>query len=547
MMLSRPLLRACFVIFAAATAPRRRRVTPVAARLRGGGVREPSSAWEASFRSVELDNARAVELEALNEKEHAAECKKVEGEAWHGPAALEGELPAFESFTVDGWTAPDCSDRVPPTVHVTATPIFTKEECANVVAMADAYAAKSGGWTGIEAGRYKVHGEWVKDIDGVREWFDGALRTRLYPALAELFPGVAADTSKLRVQSAYLFKYDAETRAATDVHVDSGLLSFTISLNSADEYDGGGTWFEAEDRLVEMDCGEATFRPGCVRHQGRPVARGERYIVGGFIMTTDEVEHGRRSVERGIAALGAANADANFAGRDGNAAGANVQGLSIDALGHAVRTAPRSAITHANLGFARRQAGDIEGASLCFEAVHELNPRDADAYFNHAQCRRALGQAARAATLFETAAALDPTDADAAYMVSLLAAEAGNLAHESRWLEKTLLADPQHTRALVNAAVVRGEAGDLDGELEYNERAVAADPSCPVARNALGAALGMRRRLEDALAQFQAVLDVNAGGDAAELARAKDLHGKVSHMVDRQKAAAAAAAAQDPS
>ena len=73
--------------------------------------------------------------------------------------------------------------------------------------------------------RYDVHGGWVKDIKGVREWFDGMLRTRLYPCLRGLFPNAAGDGSTLRVQSAYLFKYTAETGAATDVHVDSGLLS----------------------------------------------------------------------------------------------------------------------------------------------------------------------------------------------------------------------------------------------------------------------------------------------------------------------------------
>ena len=127
------------------------------------------------------------------------------------------------------------------------------------------------------------------------------LRTRLYPCLKQLFPNAAGDGSSLRVQSAYLFKYTAETGAATDVHVDSGLLSFTIALNEPEAYDGGGTWFESVDKLVEMPQGHVTFRPGHVRHQGRPLTRGTRYMIGGFIMREDVVEHGRRSIERGVA------------------------------------------------------------------------------------------------------------------------------------------------------------------------------------------------------------------------------------------------------
>ena len=68
---------------------------------------------------------------------------------------------------------------------------------------------------------------------------DPALQ-RLYPRFVEASGG----TESLLLQSAYLFRYDAASRAATDVHVDSALFSFTIALNAADEYDGGGTWYE---------------------------------------------------------------------------------------------------------------------------------------------------------------------------------------------------------------------------------------------------------------------------------------------------------------
>ena len=392
---------------------------------------------------------------------------------------------------------------------------------------------ESGFFIDIER-RYDVHGGWVKDIKGVKEWFDDMLRTRLYPCLRQLFPDAAGDGSSLRVQSAYLFKYTAETGAATDVHVDSGLLSFTIALNEPSEYDGGGTWFESVDRLVEMPRGHVTFRPGHVRHQGRPLTRGTRYMIGGFIMREDVVEHGRRSIERGVAALGGAVAEANFAAASGESTGVPPEQLAIDALEHAVQICPRVASAQLNLGTARQRVDDAAGAEVCFAAASSLSPRDPAAFFGRGQCLRELGRRQEAEPLFREASSLDALDADAAYMAALSASERGDFGSELRWLERALKADPKHAKSLVNRAVLYGEAGDLDNELACNRKAVEANPQSALAANALASCLGMRGLVDESLAVFARVLDGAGWGDAEELARAQKLHGVVTRMKAKQ-------------
>ena len=63
-------------------------------------------------------------------------------------------------------------------------------------------------------------------------------------------------------------------------------------------------------------------------------------MIGGFLMRADVCEHGRRSVERGVAALGGAVAEANFAAAAGAADAENPAQLALDALGHAVAVSP---------------------------------------------------------------------------------------------------------------------------------------------------------------------------------------------------------------
>ena len=182
-------------LLAATLAAARPRPTALRAALRrrGGDVVEAAAA------SCELSPGRAEELASLNEREHAAECIKVEGEAWSGALEPDTDIPRTDNFDIPDWYLPDLQKELRNNgdveIHVTKTPLFTKEECEHVIAMADAHATNAGGWGKIPAGRcvarrpvvyfvdierrYDVHGGWVKDIEGVKEWFDDMLRTRL--------------------------------------------------------------------------------------------------------------------------------------------------------------------------------------------------------------------------------------------------------------------------------------------------------------------------------------------------------------------------------
>ena len=86
---------------------------------------------------------------------------------------------------------------------------------------------------------------------------------------------------------------------------DENCLSFTIALNDAGAYEGGGTCFHALRPAGEPTApfapvtlnaeragGVVTF-PGKLRHGGAPVTRGRRYIIPLFIYV-DSNASGRR-------------------------------------------------------------------------------------------------------------------------------------------------------------------------------------------------------------------------------------------------------------
>lgn len=76
-----------------------------------------------------------------------------------------------------------------------------------------------------------------------------ALVQRIYPLLRSQFatflpPGEAP--LKLRVADGFIVKYDAEGgQAELKPHRDGSVFSFNIALNPADDFEGGGTWFNS--------------------------------------------------------------------------------------------------------------------------------------------------------------------------------------------------------------------------------------------------------------------------------------------------------------
>ena len=223
---------------------------------------------------------------------------------------------------------PDFDNELPHCIYVTKleTPIFTAKECQDVITIANEYFYNhhynNGTWTLLPSGQYQVAGFWIKDIPAIHDWFVRIVQTKLFPLLAQTFPNfVGKNPLDLCVDNAYVFQYTPETGRRTEIHTDSGCLSFTIALNSAKEFTGGGTWFEGlvlttnettsgvnettttnpnvtttttRGAVLEMDQGQVTIRPGGMKHCGQAVNSGVRYIIGGFCMHQKKPEYVRQ-------------------------------------------------------------------------------------------------------------------------------------------------------------------------------------------------------------------------------------------------------------
>ena len=93
------------------------------------------------------------------------------------------------------------------------------------------------------------------------------------------------DADDVRVHDAFVVKYDSrQGQRQLPIHCDQSDFSFTIALNSAGEYGGGGTFFEALGKpAAKPDIGGVVSFPGGLwAHGGEPITSGTRYRRDSF-------------------------------------------------------------------------------------------------------------------------------------------------------------------------------------------------------------------------------------------------------------------------
>ena len=65
-------------------------------------------------------------------------------------------------------------------------------------------------------------------------------------------------------------------------------FSFTVLLNPKTDFEGGGTYYEANDEVLQPDQGDILVHAGSMKHEGRPITKGVRYLMIGFLALKDD-------------------------------------------------------------------------------------------------------------------------------------------------------------------------------------------------------------------------------------------------------------------
>ena len=164
--------------------------------------------------------------------------------------------------------------------------IWSLEETALVRREVNHVVAEHG-WCKTRHASYQTTDLPCHQVARLDPWVRSTLSRRLFPRIMEHYK--LPTSQRLRFRDLFFVKYEACNGERSDLalHRDGSVLSFNMLLNAADEFTGGGTYFDATKRTVHVSQGDVMVHSGKVLHAGAPVRSGVRQILVGFLDVTD--------------------------------------------------------------------------------------------------------------------------------------------------------------------------------------------------------------------------------------------------------------------
>mmetsp|Transcript_94356 Transcript_94356/g.163110 ORF Transcript_94356/g.163110 Transcript_94356/m.163110 type:complete len:242 (-) Transcript_94356:407-1132(-) len=159
--------------------------------------------------------------------------------------------------------------------------------CEHIIEEAEKFAMTNGGWTTQRHKAYPTTDIPVAKIKPLEHVFE-RVRQAVIPFIEKVhtIPG----DKKWHFNDLFVVKYEWAPGKQFNLakHQDGSSFSFTVLLNPKTDFEGGGTYYEAYDKVIQPDQGDILVHAGSMRHEGRPISKGVRYLMIGFLALKDD-------------------------------------------------------------------------------------------------------------------------------------------------------------------------------------------------------------------------------------------------------------------
>lgn len=155
--------------------------------------------------------------------------------------------------------------------------IVTKEECAYIIAEAEAFAAKDG-WKNDRHDDHPTIDNEIDYIPKLKSFMYRMVYERIIPRIEYAFN---LPKGILGINELFVVKYNIGGQTFLEPHQDGSEFSFVLVLN--DEFEGGGTYFVDTKKHYDASVGSVVAFCGQNMHMGKEITKGVRYILAGFL------------------------------------------------------------------------------------------------------------------------------------------------------------------------------------------------------------------------------------------------------------------------
>lgn len=81
----------------------------------------------------------------------------------------------------------------------------------------------------------------------------------------------------------FIIRYDVNGVRELNAHKDNADVSFIMLINNPSDFDDGGTYFHLLNQTFFLKQGEILIFPGQLVHMAKPITRGKRFVMSGFL------------------------------------------------------------------------------------------------------------------------------------------------------------------------------------------------------------------------------------------------------------------------
>ena len=163
-----------------------------------------------------------------------------------------------------------------PIMNVFTFPLFNEDFCKKVIE----YANDKDEWETDRHDYYPTIDVLLEKI-GLDEAYARVLKEYADECAIHMWGLEGKNWRNLKSEN-FMIKYTEEKQGHLSLHHDYSDLSYVVALN--EDYKGGGTYFLRQKALHKGKTGHISLHPGAISHKhgGRPVHKGERYIIVSF-------------------------------------------------------------------------------------------------------------------------------------------------------------------------------------------------------------------------------------------------------------------------